>query len=434
MKFSEKATQELQAVMHDAVSRPEGIPGATVVVVGTDGTELFAKSAGKRGVSGTEDMALEHIFWIASCTKLLTGIACLQQVERGSLKLDDSDQLESFCPELKDFKVFNKNGGLEPKRKGITLRMLLTHTAGFGYPFFNEKLRDWCISEGAQMSAASLSDMNAPLLFQPGEGWEYGINIDWAGIALERATGTKLNDYIQTHICQPLGLENVTMFPTSEMKEKLAYMHQRSHDGTYLARDHFYEQPLKAQTKEQQDAIFHSGGAGMFAKPQEFCRVLSVLLNGGICPKTGAQILRKASVDDMFRNSVPQFPQFGRQGIPAAIPELTHPVPDLYPTEGNSPQGFGLTIMLTGGATGRSDSTGWWAGLPNLFWWVDREKGVAGMICTQILPFADPDVLSLWGRVEAGVYKALAAAEEQGFWNETGFVQRLAKDYDGRGT
>jgi len=96
--------------------------------------------------------------------------------------------------------------------------------------------------------------------------------MDWAGVALERATGSKLNDYILANICEPLGLENMNMFPTSKMKAMLVYMHQRSHDGTYSTRDHVYRRPLVALTKEQREALFHSGGAGMFAKPQEFCR------------------------------------------------------------------------------------------------------------------------------------------------------------------
>ncbi len=136
--------------------------------------------------------------------------------------------------------------------------------------------------------------------------------------------------------------------------------------------------------------------------------MLSVLLNDGTCPRTGTQLLRKETVDEMFKNSIPEFPNFGRQGIPAAKPELTHPLPDLYPVAGNPPQGWGLTFMLSnGGATGRSTSTGFWAGLSNVWWWCDRENGVAGIVCTQILPFADPQVLGLWVGVEAEVYKAL---------------------------
>jgi hypothetical protein len=110
----------------------------------------------------------------------------------------------------------------------------------------------------------------------------------------------------------------------------------------------------------------------------------------------------------MFRNQVPKFPSFGRQFIPAAKKDLTNPLPDLYPVPGNPPQGWGLTFMLSnGGATGRSRSTGHWAGLPNMWWWCDREKGVAGIVSSQILPFADAKVLGLWVDVEAQVYGGL---------------------------
>ena len=92
----------------------------------------------------------------------------------------------------------------------------------------------------------------------------------------------------------------------------------------------------------------------------------------------------------MFTNQIPQFPDFGRQSISTARPELTNTIPDLYPQPAEQPQGWGLTFMLTihEGATGRGKNTGWWAGLPNLFWWCDREQGVAGIIASQILPFA----------------------------------------------
>ena len=119
------------------------------------------------------------------------------------------------------------------------------------------------------------------------------------------------------------------------------------------------------------------------------------------------KILEPQTVEKMFQNQIPNFPNFGRQGIPAAKPDLTNPLPELYPIPGNGPQGWGLTFMLTEGVTGRSNGTAHWAGLPNLFWWCDREKGVAGIIASQILPFADAQILGLWGTVESAVYQAL---------------------------
>jgi CubicO group peptidase (beta-lactamase class C family) len=128
------------------------------------------------------------------------------------------------------------------------------------------------------------------------------------------------------------------------------------------------------------------------------------LLNHGTSPITGAQILKKETVDQMFTNQIPDFPEFGRQGIPASKPDLTNAIPDLYP---GTKQGWGLTFMLSNGPTGRSDGTSHWAGLPNLFWWCDREMGVAGIIGTQCLPFADRQLLGLWVALESGVYQGL---------------------------
>ena len=114
-------------------------------------------------------------------------------------------------------------------------------------------------------------------------------------------------------------------------------------------------------------------------------------------------------MDEMFRNQIPEFPNFGRQSIPASKPDLTNPIPELLPVPGNPGQGWGLTFMLgQSEATGRAKTTGHWAGLANCWWWCDREKGIAGMVCTQILPFIDLPVLSLWAEVESEVYKALS--------------------------
>ncbi|KAK1988136.1 beta-lactamase [Colletotrichum cereale] len=413
MPLSTQTVDEIKSIVENAVATDSNrVPGTMVVVVDRSGAEQFAYSAGKRGVSSEEPMTLDSVYWVASCTKMIVGIACMQLVEKGLLKLDDSDQLEKLCPELADIKVLTAEGKLVDKVRGITLRMLLTHTAGFGYTFFSTRLRDWSLPVGVDEFSGSIRDMVQPLLFQPGEGWEYGVSVDWAGIALERVTNTSLNNYIQTNICQPLGLQNVTMFPTSSMKAQLAYMHYRRPDGKLVARDHPLHRPLVARSEEEIRECFNSGGAGMFAKPQEYTRILSVFLNDGTCPITKAQILKKETVDEMFTNQIPQLPNFSRLGVQDAKPELTNSLPELYPAPGNPPQGWGLTFMIAGGPTGRSDGTAWWAGLPNLFWWCDRENGVAGMVCSQILPFGDPGVFGLWFGVEAAVYKGLGISNK----------------------
>ncbi|KAJ5099440.1 beta-lactamase/transpeptidase-like protein [Penicillium argentinense] len=248
--------------------------------------------------------------------------------------------------------------------------------------------------------------MKTPLPFQEGEGWEYGL---------------------QKHVFQPRGIKEMSMIPSHEVRKKLTFMNNRGPDGTLGPRDHSLRAPLIVDLDNEADVgrIFNSGGAGIFAKPQEYCseypenfikrhpltlvsEILAVLLNDGTCPKTGSQLLRGETVKEMFTNQIPQFPSYSRQGIPAAKPDLTNPIPEMYAVSGDPPQGWGLMFMLgNGGATGRSTGTAHWAGLPNLWWWAGREKGVAGMVCTQILPFKDVNVLGLWVAVESEVYKAL---------------------------
>ncbi|KNG46629.1 beta-lactamase-like protein [Stemphylium lycopersici] len=395
MTLPSEVISNLKRTVDAACADPKtSIPGTSVVVVGKDGKELFAHATGKRGVTSSEEMTLDTVFWIASCTKMIAGLACMQLVEQGKLHLDDGEETEKLLPELRDLKVLQKDGSLVEKKGKITLRMLLTHTAlgiaGFGYTFFNESLRDYSHPIGFDEFSGHIKDICQPLTFQPGEGWQYGVGIDFAGLALERVTNLSLNDYCHKNIFEPLGLKNISMFPNDGMKKRLANMNQRTHDGKLIGRDHLLRKPLFVESNEVKD-VLNSGGAGAFSTPSDYAQIIATLLNDGTSPVTNVQIIKKETVNQMFTNQIPRFPDFGRQGIAAAKPDLTNPIPDIYPVEGNPPQGWGLTFMLSnGGPTGRSKGTGFWAGLPNCWWWCDREKGVGGIASQPQVATAPP--------------------------------------------
>ncbi|EEH39653.1 beta-lactamase family protein [Paracoccidioides lutzii Pb01] len=417
--ISPECVSLIRQALEDACADQErGIPGVTFLVANRDGKQIFAHAAGKRGKGVNEPMTLDSVFWIASFTKMITGIACMQLVEQGKLSLDDAEQVEGICPELKDLKVVQKDGSFVEKKRGITLRMLLTHTgegvfsfmiiAGFGYSFFHKQLRDCNRPIGYDEFSGHIYDVLQPLISQPGEGFEYGVNIDWAGIIVERITGVLLNDYFQKNIFEPLGLKNISMLPSEEMKANLAYMHSRNADGILMQRDHVYRRPLIANDKTETKGMLNSGGAGCFANPQDYLDILTTLLNDGASPKTGQQLLTKSTVDQMFENQIPHMPNFGRQDTHLnAKPDFVKNVPDFYPLNNNEPQGWGLSFMITSSVTGRSLKSGMWAGIANLFWWCDREHGIAGVISTQILPFGDVKLFDLWADVEKKVYDSL---------------------------
>jgi CubicO group peptidase (beta-lactamase class C family) len=140
--LSSDGTEVLKNLLDAACSEPCGIPGAAVVVVNKEGKEVFAHASGKRGLDDPEPMAVDSIFWIASCTKLITGIAIMQLVEKGKLVLDDAAALEKILPELAAVKVLRDDNTLESKKKGITLRMLMNHTGIC--PFCHLSTPDYC--------------------------------------------------------------------------------------------------------------------------------------------------------------------------------------------------------------------------------------------------------------------------------------------------
>jgi CubicO group peptidase (beta-lactamase class C family) len=264
--------------------------------------------------------------------------------------------------------------------------------AGFGYSFFNKRLKDHYGAIGLDEVSGIPNDyLSQPLVNQPGDRWEYGISIDWAGQLVERVSGVSLNDYFLEHIFKPMGISNFNMFPTTQMKKDLAYLNVRDPNGKLSLNEngHPNHRPLIITTPEEIKATFNSGGGGCFARPAEYCQVIAMLLNNGTHAKTGTQILKPETVAEMFTNQIKDMPDFGRQGIQPPKPLYSNPIPDLYPQSPELPQGWGLTFFLLvhAGPTGRAANTGWWAGLPNLFWWADRETGLGGIIASQIIPF-----------------------------------------------
>lgn len=373
------------------------IPGFVLNVVNRNGDSLVSYASGKEGASTDKPMTTDHVFWLASCSKLLGAICAMQQVEKGLIGLDDADKVEELVPELRDVKLIKKVDGkltLVEKTKRITLRMLLTHTAGFSYTFFHPWLKEM-FPEVDELAGGD-DVLKTALVFEPGTDWGYGASLDWAGVVIQRLTQTPLSELVQKQIFNPLGIVDLTMRPTADQLSRFAKLHQRAADGSLTERDHVYSM----------NASFESFGAGFFAKGSEYTKVLAALLDDG------GKILSKESVDQMFTNQIPQWPDYGRRGIPAAKPEFTNPLPELFP-QGDAPQGWGISFMQTvePTQTGRGANVGWWAGIMNSFWWVDREKGVAGLCQAQILPFGDMDTMVLWQTIEALTYGGLAVSK-----------------------
>lgn len=175
---SSQATQAVQSSLDSVTGNPEsGIAGLVFISVDKNGDTLAAAASGNRGLNSKEPMTLDTVFWIASCTKMITGIACMQLVEQGKLSLDDPSVVYKLAPELEKVQCLDEQGKLVDRKGDITLRMLLSHTAGFGYTFFNERLRDFGRPIGLDEFTGDAKDLlKMPLVNQPGDRWEYGVS------------------------------------------------------------------------------------------------------------------------------------------------------------------------------------------------------------------------------------------------------------------
>ena len=301
MPLSTKGVQDVKDVLNGFVN--DGSPGLVFSAVDKAGNTLVEHAAGTVGVDSTEEMNKDDtVFWIASCTKLITAIAALQLVEQGKISLDDAEFVKKITPEIKEKKVYADGVTPADQEKDVTVRMLLSHTAGFAYGFADPRIPQNGSIEGRGGDKNDI--LNGRLVNQPGSMWEYGTSLDWAGIIVERVSGQNLGDYFAEHIFAPLGIspDGASMFPS---QKNLAHMHQRGSDGQLKEREHLYNGPLSATSKDQQNSFFQSGGAGLYAKPKEYVKVLGAILNDGTSPTTGKQILKKDTVDLMWENQIP---------------------------------------------------------------------------------------------------------------------------------
>jgi CubicO group peptidase (beta-lactamase class C family) len=366
------------------------VPGVVALAADESG-EIYAGAFGKREAGGTADMTVDTVVWIASMTKAITSVATMQQVERGNLELDAP--ISNVLPQLANPMVlegFDEAGEprLRPARRPITLRHLLTHTAGFTYEIWNAEMVRYNQYAGIPgIISCQNAALNMPLVFDPGERWEYGVNIDWAGKAVEAVTGQNLNEYLHEQIFVPLGMTDTGFTLTPEQRTRLSRMHARTGEASFDVID--FEVPQQPE--------FYMGGGGLYSVGRDYLTLLQMLLHGGTL--NGTQVLKPETVAEINRNQIGEL----RVGLMrTAQPESSNDA-EFFPGMAKT---WGLAYMRTEEAapTGRHAGSLAWAGLANTYYWLDPEARLAGVILTQVLPFADPAVLDIFGQFERAIY------------------------------
>jgi CubicO group peptidase (beta-lactamase class C family) len=307
----------------------------------------------------------------------------MQLIEAGRFGLDDP--VEKYLPAFTRLSVFDSFDGatgayrLRPATKAVTVRHLMTHTSGFGYPFTSAILRDYKPRAG---------DPAEPLLFEPGERWHYGTSTDWLGRLVERISGQMLEDYFRQRIFDPLKMPDTFYNVPPDKQPRLAALHRRGADGT-IAKEPNQPSPVVAQP---------IGGGGLTSTADDYARFLRMLLNGGALD--GARVLSPETVALMGQN------QIGTLGVPAlktAMPERS----DDFSFVADGRDKWGLGFLITADYVGGKRSAGSlsWGGINNTYFWLDHTRGIAGVILMQFLPFADRKALEVYDGFERGVYR-----------------------------
>nr|WP_294504034.1 serine hydrolase domain-containing protein [uncultured Rhodopila sp.] len=365
-----------------------------VAAAADDRGVIYQSGFGRRGVALPEPMTTDTVFRIASMTKAITATAAMQLTEQGTLSLDQpAREILPFLAETQVLEGFDTAGQpvLRPPRTEITLRRLLTHTAGFVYDIWNASMNRYQdVTHLPGIRSARLAALNAPLAFDPGERWEYGANIDIAGRMVEAASGLDLEAYFQRHIFAPLGMADTSFIQRPEWDSRLAAVHARQADGSL----HPIALPRAAGPE------FYTGGGGLFSTAPDYIRFLRALLNRG--ELEGARILRPETVALMGQNHMGALEV---QPMVSGMPRMSNDV-ELFPGMAKK-WGLSFLINTEPGPAGRSAGSLAWAGLNNTYYWLDPVRKVAGVLMTQVLPFADRTVLEALDGFEAAVYASV---------------------------
>lgn len=355
------------------------LPGAVLLAADKTGTFTYSKAFGRKSLEdgNNEPLATDDVFRLASMTKLMTSIAALQIVERGLINLDDD--VGSVLPELSQQKVligFDDDEPLFRERKNhIRFQHLLTHSAGTGYAFINPDLMKLNAARGRNLMATKtvVECFDDPLIYEPGEGFQYSCGIDWAGKVIERLTGDTLESFMRQNVWRPLGAKGISFWPQEhpEMSSKLTGMSVRDESTGGL------KNLEKSILNVDPTDCF--GGQGCSADLTDYMKILHSLL------VDDERLLKKESTALMFQ---PQLTKKGHDDLEKTIQVHEHNalyVGD-FPPDCEYDWGIGGILALSSRDGGRQKGTLIWSGLPNMYWFIDREAGLCGTFGTYVVP------------------------------------------------
>ncbi len=389
--LSPERLDRLSRVMQEAVDN--GKTAGLVALVSRNGQLAYLKSFGKLDLATGAPMPTDGIFRIASQTKAVTTTAVMILMEEGRILLDDP--IAKYIPEFAGARVavMASDKGVAgystvPVKRPITIRDLLTHTAGISYgdgpakdAYVAAGIRGWFLADKPVPIGDVVKKLaTLPFDSQPGEKWVYGYNTDILGYLVERVSGMSLADFFAKRITGPLGMTDTFFFLPEDRLDRFASVYGIDDQGGLQlvedARDNFYMKGPR---------LCYAGGAGLLSTAQDYATFLVMLLNGG--ELGGTRVLSPKSVELMTADHAGALYGLGAYGL-----------------------GFSVTDRL--GRDGQLGSPGSfsWGGAYHTTYWVDPAEKIVGALMTQLLPATGSD---LHGKFRNLVYQSIVSSYEK---------------------
>src|SRR5215216_4280462 len=343
-----------------------------VALVARRGKVAYAEAFGQRDREAASPMREDSIFRIASQTKALVSVGVMILQEEGRLLI--SDPVGKYLPEFRETTVAvpKQGGGYEvvKAKRPITIRDLLTHTAGVGYGggvardrWEAAKITGWYFADRDEPVGATVTRMAAlPFDAQPGEKWIYGYSTDILGALVERVSGQTLEQFLRARIFEPLGMKDTQFYLPESKAERLAVVYSAKEagglerapePGGMVGQGAYVKGPRKS----------FSGGAGLLSTANDYARFLSMLLNGG--ELDGKRLLGRKSVELMTTDHLNGVSFREGQGF-----------------------GLGFSVVKDLGSRGQPGSVGeyGWGGAYHSTYWVDPKEQLVVVYFTQLIP------------------------------------------------
>ena len=381
--FSSERLNHITKTMQRYVD--DGKAAGIVTLVARRGAVVHREKFGYRNLREKRPMGLDTLFRIYSMTKPITSAAVMMLYERGLMRLEDP--VHKYIPGFKTVKVLEAGGKLVAPNRDVSIRHLLTHTAGLSYGDETESLIDRLYRLADLENASSTNEelarrlVELPLRFHPGESWHYSYATDIVGYLIELVSGVPLSEFLREQILAPLGMHETFFKVPAEMKDRFSELYGMTEDE-FLG-------PIDASVGgDFFNVRREGGGAGLVSTLADYFRFAQCMLNKG--ELDGVRLLGPRTVDLMRANHLPA------SMLPIVMGE---PWPGI---------GFGLgfSVLLDITQSDQRGSVGshGWGGWASTHFWIDPVEEIVGILMLQYIPSRTVPIASVFRNI---VYSAL---------------------------